>query len=415
MIQYKEAINIIKKISLKLIGEEISTLKSVNRICDSDIRSPSVNPLHNNTAFDGFAVIAKETKGISIKNPKKFKIIKTIAAGDDPKIKNYFSNSVIEIMTGGLVSKPFDSILAVEKAKYFPSKEKPTHIIITQEVKKFSFIRFAGEDYKLNDLVVKKGEIIQPKHIMALTTLGIRNIKVKKKPKITFLSTGNEIVNYKSKKILPWQVRNSNNHYFKSFGENLHFNIIDGGIIKDNNPNKLIKILKKLKNSDTDIIVTSGAISAGKFDFIPELVNKFSFKKCFKGVAIKPGRPIMLSKLKKNNKLFFGLPGNPISLAVGFRFFVYPLIRKSLGMKVESKLTAKLHNKYSKVKNFTHFVRCITKIDNSGSIQLKILKGQQSNKIKSFVEANCWGIFPEGKSKFKKGEIIEWVPLIPGS
>jgi len=415
MIQYKEAINIIKKISLKLIGEEISTLKSVNRICDSDIRSPSVNPLHNNTAFDGFAVIAKETKGISIKNPKKFKIIKTIAAGDDPKIKNYFRNSVIEIMTGGLVSKPFDSILAVEKAKYFPSKEKPTHIIITQKVKKFSFIRFAGEDYKLNDLVVKKGEIIQPKHIMALTTLGIRNIKVKKKPKITFLSTGNEIVNYKSKKILPWQVRNSNNHYFKSFGENLHFNIIDGGIIKDNNPNKLIKILKKLKNSDTDIIVTSGAISAGKFDFIPELVNKFSFKKCFKGVAIKPGRPIMLSKLKKNNKLFFGLPGNPISLAAGFRFFVYPLIRKSLGMKVENKLTAKLHNKYSKVKNFTHFVRCITKIDNSGSIQLKILKGQQSNKIKSFVEANCWGIFPEGKSKFKKGEIIEWVPLIPGS
>ena len=86
--------------------------------------------------------------------------------------------------------KPFDSVLAVEKAKYFPTKEKPTHIIIDKEVKKFSFIRFAGEDYKLNDLVVKKGEIIQPKHIMALTTLGIKNIKVKKKPKITFLSTG---------------------------------------------------------------------------------------------------------------------------------------------------------------------------------------------------------------------------------
>ena len=155
---------------------------------------------------------------------------------------------------------------------------------------------------------------------MALTTLGIRNIKVKKKPKITFLSTGNEIVNYKSKRIFPWQVRNSNNHYFKSFGENLHFKIIDGGVIKDNNPNKLKNILKKLKNSDTDIIVTSGAISAGKFDFIPELINKISFKKCFKGVAIKPGRPIMMSKLKNKNKLFFGLPGNPISCAAGFRF-----------------------------------------------------------------------------------------------
>jgi molybdopterin molybdotransferase len=415
MIQYKEAINIIKKISLKINSEKISILNSVNRICDSDIRSPSVNPLHNNTAFDGFAVIAKETKKTSIKKPKKFKIIKTIAAGDNPKIKSYFKDSVIEIMTGGLVPKPFDSVLAVEKAKYFPTKGKPTHIIINREVKKFSFIRFAGEDYQLKDLVVKKGEVIQPKHIMALTTLGIKDIKVKKKPKITFMSTGNEIVSYKSKNILPWQVRNSNNHYFKSFGESLHFDIIDGGIIKDNNPSKLKEILNNLKNSDTDILVTSGAISAGKFDFIPELINKFSFEKCFKGVAIKPGRPIMLSKLKQENKLFFGLPGNPISCAAGFRFFIYPLIRKSLGMKVENKFTAKLSNKYLKAKNFTHFVRCFIEINNRGLVQLEVLQEQQSNKIKSFVKANCWGIFPEGKDKFKKGDIIEWVPLIPSS
>jgi molybdopterin molybdotransferase len=415
MIRYKEAIRIINKVSLKLPSEKISILNSLNRICDSNVRSPSINPLHNNTAFDGFAIIAKETIGISLKNKKKFKILRTIAAGDVPKINNHRKNSVIEIMTGGLIPKPFDSVLPVEKAKYFPIKKKATHIIIDKEVKKFSFIRFAGEDYQLNDLVIRKGEIIQPKHIMALTTLGIKNIKVKKKPKITFLSTGNEIVNYRSKNTQPWQVRNSNNHYFKSFGKNLNFNIIDGGIIKDSMPEKLKKILKKLKNSDTDIIVTSGAISAGKFDFIPELINKFGFKKCFKGVSIKPGRPILLSKLKKNNKLFFGLPGNPISLAAGFRFFIYPLIRKSLEMEVEKSFKAELGNRYLKVKNFTHFVRCYMKIDNKGLIKLKVLQGQQSNRIKSFVKANCWGIFPQGKDKFKKGDIIEWVPLIPGS
>ena len=183
MIQYKEAINIIKRVSLKIASETISTLNSVNRISSLDVKSPSINPLHNNTAFDGFAIIAKETKEISVKKSKKFKIIKTIAAGDIPKIKNYSKNSVIEIMTGGLVPKPFDSVVAVEKVKYYPSKKKPTHIIIKREVKKFSFVRFAGEDYKLNDLVVKKGEVIQPKHIMALTTLGIKNIKVKKNQK----------------------------------------------------------------------------------------------------------------------------------------------------------------------------------------------------------------------------------------
>ena len=167
--------------------------------------------------------------------------------------------------------------------------------------------------------------------------------------------------------------------------------------------------------SDVDLFVTSGAISAGKFDFIPELVNKLNFKKCFKGVAIKPGRPIMLSILKSKKKLFFGLPGNPISCAAGFRFFIYPLIRKSLGMGIENKLTAKLSNNYFKIKNFTHFVRCFMKINDRGLVEIEILQGQQSNRIKSFVKANCWGIFPEGKVKFKKGDIIEWVPLIPGS
>ena len=215
--------------------------------------------------------------------------------------------------------------------------------------------------------------------------------------------------------MLPWQVRNSNNHYFKSFGENLHFNITDGGIIKDSNPGKLKKVLKKLKNSDTDIIVTSGAISAGRFDFIPKLISKFGFEKCFKGVSIKPGRPILFSKLKHKNKLFFGLPGNPISCAAGFRFFVYPLIRKSLGMEIEKNFKARLTNKYNKLKFFTHFVRCFIKIDNKGLVRLEVLQEQQSNRIKSFVKANCWGIFPAGKSKFKKDDIIEWTPLIPGS
>ena len=415
MIKYKEAIRIIKKVSLKIDGEKISILDSLNRVCDTDIRSPSINPLYNNTAFDGFALVAKETNGASSKNKKKFKIIKTIAAGDVPKIKNIKKNSAIEIMTGGLVPKPFDSVLAVEKAKYFPSKENPTHIIVEQKVKKFAFIRFAGEDYKLKDLVIRKGEIIQPKHIMALTTLGIKDIKVKKKPKITFISTGNELVNFKKKNILPWQVRSSNNHYFKSFGKSLHLNIVDGGVIKDRNPSKLKKVLKKFKYSDTNIIVTTGAISAGKFDFIPELINNFGFKKYFKGVSIKPGRPIMLSKSNQKNKLFFGLPGNPISCAAGLRFFVYPLIRKSLGMKDESILKAKLDNKYYKVKNFTHFVRCFVKINNRGIVQLEVLQDQQSNRIKSFTKANCWGIFPDGKKNFKKGEIIDWVPLIPSS
>jgi len=117
----------------------------------------------------------------------------------------------------------------------------------------------------------------------------------------------------------------------------LHYQIIDGGVIKDNEQRKLKEKLKKSLKSDIDIFVTSGAISAGKFDFIPKLINELNFKTYFKGVSIKPGRPIMLSKFNRKEKLFFGLPGNPISCAAGFRFFVYPLLRNSLGMLKEKK------------------------------------------------------------------------------
>ncbi len=415
MIKYQRAIKIINKVSLNLPDVKISTLDSLGRVCAKNILSPTKNPLSNNTAFDGFALLAKETKGLSKKKVKKFKILKSIGAGDNPKINNYQKNSSVEIMTGAIIPKPFDTILPVEKAKYFPSKKKPTHIVVDREIKKFSFVRFAGEDFNLKDVVIKKGELIQPKHIMALTTLGIKNLNVKKKPKIIFFGTGNEIVDYKKKNVSSWAVRNSNNHYFMSFGKSLYYQIIDGGVIKDNQQKKLKEKLKKTLKSDIDIFATSGAISAGKFDFIPELINNLGFKTYFKGVSIKPGRPIMLSKFRRKEKLFFGLPGNPISCAAGFRFFIYPLIRNSLGMLKEEKFKAKLINKYSKRKNFTHFVRCLININANGLGELKVLQGQQSHRIESFVRANCWGIFPGGKEQFKSGDIIEWVPLIPSS
>jgi len=415
MITYQEAISLIDKVSLKLPNEKISILNSVSRVCTEDVLSPSTNPSSNNSAFDGFAVIAKETEGLSSQKTKRFKILRTIAAGDEPKIDNYEKNSAVEIMTGGLVPKPFDSIIAVEKAKYFPTKEKPTHIIVNEEVKQFSYIRFAGEDYNLKDVVIKKGELIQPKHIMAFTTLGIKDVLVKKQPKIIFFGTGSEIADYKDTKVSSWKVRNSNNHYFTSFGKSLYFKIIDGGIIKDNESDKLKQALNEALNSDTDIFVTSGAISAGKFDFIPKLVKEFGFKTHFKGVAIKPGRPIMLSKFTQKEKLFFGLPGNPISCAAGFRFFIYPLIRNSLGMPKEKKFKAKLINEYSKQEKFTHFARSLMTINDQGLIELEVLQGQQSNRIKSFVQANCWGIFSEDKEKFKSGDFIDWMPLIPTS
>jgi len=413
MISYKKAISLINKNSVTLPSKKISIEKALYKICAKDILSSSKYPSFNNSAFDGFALSSRETKSLNSKKTKKFRILKTIAAGDNPKINKYKKNSTVEIMTGALMPKQFDTILPVEKVKYFPSKKKPTHIILDRDLKKFEYVRFGGEDYKPGNLVVKKGDQIQANHLITLATLGIKEILVKKIPKIIFFGTGNEITDYKKKNIPLWKVRNSNNLYFSTFGKSLNLEVIDGGVIKDNEPYKLKKALQKTMKSDIDLFVTSGAISAGKFDFIPKFMKQFGFQNKFKGAKIKPGRPIMLSKFKK--KLFLGLPGNPISMVVGFRFFIYPLIRNMLGMNREKTFKAKLLNKYSKRKDFTHFLRCSLIVTKKGSCELKILKGQQSNKLKALTEANCWGILESGKAKFKAGDIVECLPLIPSS
>ena len=177
-------------------------------------------------------------------------------------------------------------------------------------------------------------------------------------------------------------------------------------ILRDKDELKFKKELIKNIKSKTNIIITSGAVSAGKFDFIPKVIKKIKLKKYFKGVAIRPGKPIMFAKFK-NNKVFFGLPGNPISSASCFRFFIIPFLFNSLGMPKERPITSRLTNSFIKKKKFTRFIKGKINITNKGIVKFKVLTGQESFKINSFTRSNSWGLFPSGKSKFKKGNLIK--------
>ena len=247
---------------------------------------------------------------------------------------------------------------------------------------------------------------------MAFKTLGITKIKVKKKPNILFFSTGNEISN--NKNIFNWKIRNSNSHYIKSLSNNFMFNFIDGGILRDKDEKIFKKRIEKSIKSKIDIIITSGAVSAGKHDFVPYIVKKFNLSNFFKGVLIRPGKPILFAKLKGLEKAIFGLPGNSISSSACFRFFVYPYLLNILDVKTEKPFKAKLKNNYSKSKKIIRFLKAKLPSTNDGNFELQVLKGQESFRIKSFVESNVWGLFKDGQSKFKKGELIDcYSPIGP--
>ena len=160
-------------------------------------------------------------------------------------------------------------------------------------------------------------------------------------------------------------------------------------------------------NSKTDIIITSGAVSAGKFDFVPSVIKTFKLSNYFKSVAIRPGKPVLFAKIKDKQKAIFGLPGNPMSSAACFRFFVYPYISTLLGLGEEKPINAILKNDFYKKKDFVRFAKSKLNITKNGKIEVVILKGQESFRIKSFVKSNIWALLPAGKSKFKKGEIVD--------
>ena len=405
MKSYSQALKILKKNKIKINDENINSSESLNRVSSVNIYSNSDYPSANNASFDGYAIKSKDTNKLNNKIYQKFKIVGSIAAGDKPIKKKIKKFETVEIMTGALIPKSFDTIIPIEQINFYPNKKKAKYILLNKKVSKFEHVRFKGSDYKKGDLLISKGTILQSSHMLALKTLGIEKVKVKKKPNILFFSTGNEITN--KSKILDWEVRNSNCNYINSLNQNFLFNFKNGGILRDNQSNLFKSHISKMLKSKIDLIITSGAVSAGKYDFVPSAVRNFQLSNYFKSVAIRPGKPILFAKIKGKPKAVFGLPGNPISSAACFRFFVYPYIRSLLGIKEEISFKARLKSEFRKKNDFTRFVKSKLSTTKNGKLEVEILKGQESFRIKSFIQSNIWVMLPSGKERFKKGETVD--------
>ena len=403
MKSYRQAVNILKRGKIIIGNEYIKSSESLNRVCASNILSNEDYPSANNSSFDGYALNSTDTINIKKNKSKAFKIIGSISAGKKPFKKKIKKFNAVEIMTGGIIPKGFDTVIPIEQINFFPNNKIQKFILIKKRIKKYNNVRFAGSDYKKKQLVIKKGTIIQPNHLLALKTLGVKKIKVKKKLNILFFSTGNELSN--SNKIPIWKVRNSNCRYIESLNYNFLFNFENGGILKDHHHQYFKSRINKMLKSKTDIIITSGAVSTGKFDYIPSVVKQFKTSHYFKSVMIRPGKPVLFAKIRQ--KAIFGLPGNPISSAACFRFFVYPFIENILDIKHEKPLRAFLKNNFEKKKNFTRFIKSKLNTTQNGKLEVELLPGQESFRINTFVKSNVWAVLPQGQSKFKKGQIID--------
>ncbi len=384
---------------------------ALNRLVAEDILSPINVPSFNNSAMDGFAI---QTKIVN-EAIKKFgsitlKVSGSIQAGDCQEINPDTEHLAWEIMTGAPVPDLFDGVIQIEKVEINQDNGNKT-IALSELVQKGRNIRKRGTDYKINDTVVKKHTLIQSQHIMALATVGIKCIKVVKKIKVAVLSTGNELAKKSSSSLTSGKIFNSNQPFLKSYSQSLNCYPVFVGRCHDN-INAFNKLIDEALAKEVKVIFSTGAVSMGKYDFIPQALLARGAEIHFHKAKIRPGKPILFAELP-NGVIYFGLPGNPIAAAAGMRFFVSPFIRTLLKLPSEKKLKAQVCADMSKKKGFRTFAKAQAHIDEKGQLCVKMLSDQGSYQSSSFAQSNCWLILPEESENIKKGELINIAPMVP--
>lgn len=318
MINSKKALAIVLKHSTPLGTEKIKTISALGRILAENIYSDADIPPFNRSAMDGFAINSRDRS-------QTFQIIEDIPAGKVPKNKIKIGEGS-RIMTGAMLPKGAGRVVMVENTKLL-SKNRMQ--IIKKENK--TNISPRAEDVRKGQQILRKGTKIRPQEAAMLASVGKTKIKVMRQPRVVVISTGSELVEpHQTPK--PGQIRNSNSSTLLLQLKRRGINGKYLGIARD----KFAATKKLIKKglAASDILILTGGVSVGHYDFVKEVLKSCGVKILFNKVAIKPGKPTVFGT--RGKKMIFGLPGNPVSVLVIFELFVVPAIDKIVGRETRS-------------------------------------------------------------------------------
>lgn len=405
MISVEQAQEITLKNILPLKQTELLEIDScLGRISAQDVKSKENIPPFNNSAMDGFAIRARDATSASRRNPKILEVIENLPAGY-VATKTLRPLQAIRIMTGAPLPKGADAVIMVEDTK--TKHLTPEHIKIFKEVKPGENVRYAGEDVKKQEVVIRKGAILKSGHIGMLAALGYTKIKVFRKPKIAILATGDELVEIKDR-LKPGKIRNSNTYSLSAQVLRTGALPILLGIARDTLKDLERKIKKGLKQ---DMLLVSGGISVGDYDFVKGVLKDLGTQMKFWKVAMRPGKPLafgMISASGGKGIPVFGLPGNPVSSMVAFEQFVRPAILKTAGARdiFRFHLPAIIKEDFQKKKGLRYFLRAVLENKN-GSLYASLTGPQGSGILKSMVLANGIMELPEDNVLVYRGEKVQ--------
>ena len=399
MIKIEEALAIILDNINSLEFETVSILETLDRVLAEDIFSDEDIPPFDNSAMDGYAVIASDAKGASDSESVILEVIEELPAGYEASAK-VTSGKAVKIMTGAPMPKGADAVVMVEYTKMEDSR-----VLIFKELSPGTNVRRAGEDVKKGDKVLKKGTLVRPAEIGMLAALGQAKVTVVRQPRVAILSTGDELVDI-GEKLSHGKIRNSNTYSLYAQTAKVNCIPINMGIARDVREEIRNKIQKGLQSAD--VILISGGVSVGEYDLVKGVLVELGMDTKFWKVAMKPGKPLLFGMMPpqetRRAKPVFGLPGNPVSMMISFEQFVRPALLKMSGRSRFEKpvIKAILDEEIRKKLGRKNFIRAQVKTVN-GKYHATITGPQGSGILSSLTLANGLIILPEDVDHVQAG------------
>jgi molybdopterin molybdotransferase len=393
-----ELVSVLRELRKKTVSN--SELASVDnllgKVLSEDIISPINVPAHDNSAMDGYAFRFQD---LHLDRETTLPIMGSVFAGEAPKV-TLAPNTAFKIMTGAVMPVGADTVVPFENALL---NEAMVTIPFGQSLGQNR--RFAGEDLTKNHTALAKGKRCGPAEMGLIASLGISHCKVEPRLKVAILSTGNELADFGST-LKPGQVFDSNRYTLRGMLTKLDVAVIDIGIVADDKfalENALVQASQL-----ADVIISSGGVSVGEADFTREIMAKLgSIDFCT--VAMRPGRPIAVGVIGEN-KLYFGLPGNPVAVMMTFYFFVQAAIRQLAGEKAQIHpiMQAKCHSKFRKKPGRTEYQRAYV-YSEGGHPWVKSTGSQGSGVLSSMSEANCLVVLSHDQGNVDEGDFVDIV------
>jgi molybdopterin molybdotransferase len=418
MISVEQALETILASIDVLEVEEQPILDSLGQVMAEDVFSAINIPPLDNSAMDGYAIRAEDSRGASLRTPRVLRVIDTVMAGS---ISSYEvePGTAVRIMTGAPVPKGADAVVRFEdtdEAERQTSDERPRprEIGIRREVVVGADIRKAGEDVSKGSLVLKGGTLIRPSEIGVLASLGCSVVEVIRRPVVAILATGDELVNM-GEPLPPGKIYNSNTYSLAALV--LRY----GGIprvlgIASDREEMLVKGLRR--GLDADLLITSGGVSLGDYDMVKDVLAREG-EINFWTVRVKPGKPLAFGAVRGTDRTgtvrnipLLGLPGNPVSVMVTFELFARPAMLKMMGRRDLAKpvIEAVLEDSIENSDGRRVFARAIVE-ERDGQYFARTTGPQGSGILTSMSLGNGLAIVPEDEAGAGPGDRVQVMML----